>query len=93
MSYLTMAVKLHQENPELNLSFDNLSDYFWSFDGDSIRYSALVVDILEDTGNGMCLEVRYKVEQDDQFIKFYVDNGCGEKYDAVFDKSKRLEIE
>lgn len=93
MSYLTMAVKLHQENPELNLSFYNFSDYFWSFDGDSILYSDLAVDILEDTGNGMCLEVRYKVEQDDQFIKFYVDNGCGEKYDAVFDKSKRLEVE
>ena len=91
MSYLTMAVKLHQE--KLNLSFYNLSDYFWSFDGDSILYSDLAVDILEDTGNGMCLEVRYKVEQDDQFIKFYVDNGCGEKYDAVFDKSKRLEVE
>ena len=28
MSYLTMAVKLHQENPELNLSFYNFSDYF-----------------------------------------------------------------
>ena len=93
MSSLTKAVKLHQENPELNLSFENLSDYFWAFAGDSILYSHLVEDILEDTGNGLCLEVGYTVEQDDQFIKFYVDNGCGDKYDVVFDKRKRLEIE
>lgn len=93
MTELSRAVELHKQNPDLNLSFDNFTDYFWSFDGDNISYSDLEIDILEDTGNAMCLEARYEVEQDERYIKFYVDNGCGEKWDAVFDKSKRVEME
>lgn len=90
---LSRAVTIVREAKDLNLQFEDLTDYFWAFAGDSILYSHLVEDILEDTGNGFCLEVGYTVEQDNQFIKLYVDNGCGDKYDVVFDKRKRLEIE
>lgn len=93
VSDLTRAVQVANSSKDLDLNFENLTEYFWSFDGDSITYSDLSVDILEDTGNAMCLEVRYERDSDDKYIRFYVDNGCGDKYDAVFDKSRKVEVE
>lgn len=92
-SDLTRAVQVANASKDLDLNFENLTDYFWSFDGDSITYSDLSIDILDDTGNAMCLEVRYERDSDENYIRYYVDNGCGDKYDAVFDRSKLVEVE
>lgn len=94
MTDLTQAVKLHNENPSLDLMFENLTDQWWSFDAhDYILHSSFLEDVEEDTGNGFGLEVRYKSDEDENYVRFYVDNGCGDTYDAVFDKSKRVEVE
>ena len=57
------------------------------------QHTLWLVDIEEDTGDGYGVEVRYKKDEDPNYIHFYVDNGCGDKYDAVFDKRKRVEVE
>ena len=91
MGYLATAVMIHQANPDIDLMFDNNTDMYWQFDGDNITYSDLEIDILDDTGNAYCVEVRYEIEKDGQFVRFHVDNGCGDKYDAVFDLTKQVE--
>lgn len=90
---LSRAVTIVREAKDLNLQFEDLTDYYWEFSGDSITYSDLAIDILDETGNAGCLEVRQKVDEDPYFVRFYVENGCGDTYDVVFDKRKRLEIE
>ena len=92
-SPLSRAVAITREAKDLDLNFQDLTDYYWEFDGDSLTYSDLAIDILDDTGNAMCLEVRYERDADANYIRFYVDNGCGDTYDVVFDKLKRLEVE
>lgn len=79
---------------DLDLQFEDMTDQYWGWDNEAyIVYSSDRVDIEEDTGEGYGVEVRYKKDEDPNYIRFYVDNGCGDKYDAVFDKRKRVEVE
>ncbi len=94
MTDLTQAVKLHKENPSLDLMFENLTDQWWSFNNSyDITFSDILQNVEEDTGLGFGLEVRYIAGEDENYIRFHVDNGCGDTYDVVFDKSKRVEVE
>lgn len=90
---LSRAVAITREAGSLDLKFENLTDYFWESSGDSLSYSALSIDIMDETGNAMCLEIRYKVDEDPNYIRFCVEDGCGDTYDVVFDKKKRVEVE
>lgn len=92
-SALSRAVKIVQESKDLDLQFEDLTDYYWEFNGDSITYSDLIIDILDDTGNAMCLDVRYEQDSDANYIRFYVGNDFGDTYDVVFDKLKQVELE
>lgn len=93
-SPLTRAVMVVRAAGELDLQFEDLTDKFWGWDDrDSLVFHETDVAILEDTGDYYHFEVRHKVEEDNNYIRFYIDNGCGDSYDVVFDKSKRLEVE
>lgn len=93
VSNLTRAIQIVNANKDLNLQFEDLTDYFWEYSTDSISFSDLSIDILDQTGNAMCIEVLYETDSDDKYVRFRIDNGCGEQYDVVFDKAKRLEVE
>ena len=91
---LSRAVAITREAKDLDLQFEDLTDQYWGWYNEAyITYSSDRVDIEEDTGEGYGVEVRYKKDEDPNYIRFYVDNGCGDKYDAVFDKRKRVEVE
>lgn len=93
MTDLTRAVKVVQESKELDLQFEDLTEQYWSWDnGGYLTYSCEREDVEEDTGEGFGLEIRYKTDEDENYIRFYVDNGCGDKYDVVFSKEKQLEL-
>lgn len=91
---LSQAVLAVQVAKHLDLNFEDLTDQFWSWDNRSdIAYSSDREDVVEDTGNGYGFEVRYQADEDENYIRFYVDNGCGDKYDVVFSKANRVEVE
>ncbi len=93
ISPLTRAVAITREAKDLDLQFEDLTDQYWNWDNEAyITYADNRSDIEEDTGDGFGLEVRYKTDEDANYIRFYVDNGCGEKYDVVFDKLKKVEV-
>lgn len=94
MSNLTHAVEIVKESANLDLQFEDLTDMYWAWENEAyITYSTEREDVEESTGDGFGLEVRYKTDEDENFIRFYVDNGCGDKFDVVFDKRKRVELE
>lgn len=90
---LTRAVLITREAKDLDLQFEDLTDLYWFWDNLSeIQYSEDPEDIIQETGDYYILEVIYKTDEDPNYIRFYVDNGCGEKYDVVFDKLKRVKM-
>lgn len=94
MSELTKAVLTVKAAKNLDLNFEDLTNQFWSWDNsDYVLYSDDKTDVEEETGDGYSLEVRYKQDEDDNYIRLYVDNGCGDKYDVVFAKANRVEVE
>ncbi|WNL63399.1 hypothetical protein [Citrobacter phage Tr1] len=101
MSYLDLAVKFHKEYNEItahdvtagSLAFADLTEFYWMFDGECIRYHETNDPDLIFEGNAYMLETyRAAADESETYIKFYVDDGCGDQYDAVFDKTKRLEM-
>lgn len=91
-SALSRAVAIHQANQDLSLSFEDLTDYFWRRSpSESLYYSHSSDDIT--SGAGFTLDLLYKVDEDDNYVRFYVSTEYSEKYEVVFDKRKRIEVE
>lgn len=86
-----LAVKMHREFNALNTDFDLefvLIEDIWlrTGDDDSVYYNtdANKEDLLEYEGNTYGLETRFVKYEDDDYYLIYGDNGCGDKYYAMF---------
>lgn len=91
MSNLSAAVQAVKLAGELDLNFEELTDEFWQHSGNEILYSQAREDITEDTGEAYSLEVRWEVDRDENYVRFHIDNGCGDRYDVVFSLDKHVE--
>lgn len=90
---LAYAVKLHQHAAEaskvhpggdINLEFQDMTDASWCRSGDDSIFYIKDGDVYD-------YEIRYVEEEDDRYIQFLADNGCGDRYFVVFDKTKERE--
>lgn len=98
MSTLTKAVQTHKEYEEAvkdevnptSLTFENLTPLFWSYDGNEILTHHTPEAVKNWEGCCNSYEVRYVVEEDDTYIMFRIDNGCGDQWDIVLSKHLQL---
>ena len=103
MSGLSIAVAMHKGYADMTdgmegfntLQFEDLTDSYWAYDRDNISFSDNIDSVLDEDGNTYSFEVygRGAVTEDEKYIMFDVDNGCGDRYYVVFSKEKRVQEE
>ncbi|QHR65632.1 hypothetical protein nepoznato_183 [Escherichia phage nepoznato] len=101
MSTLTKAVEVHQAYEEAvkdhpnpsSLVFEDLSQYKWCETHDEVYFW----NPPSCEGNvhlySYELEYRHAVDEDDNYIMFYINDGCGSQWHVVFDKNKKSDEE
>lgn len=103
MSGLSIAVAMHKGYAEITkdmegfntLQFEDLTNYPWALCRDSLYYGDTVEEVESQEGSCYSLDV-YRggpVTEDEKYVMFDVDNGCGDRYFVVLSKEDRIQEE
>lgn len=101
MSTLSLAVTVHQyyeeavkdsENPS-TLVFEDRTGLKWVESGDELYFWYPQGYTSNSNLYSYELEYRAPVDEDDNYIMYYVNNGCGETFNVVFSKALKSDEE